>query len=71
MKIQQVEAPQKSEALIDVERLWTVKDVASFLSLSEKLIYVLVARGELPHMRISKRAIRFKRDEILNWVNTQ
>ncbi len=51
--------PQKS--------LLTVKEAAEFLSLAVPTIYSMVSRGELPHMKRSKR-LYFDREELISFL---
>lgn len=48
--------------------LMTVKEVALFLSMSLNSIYLLVRNKEIPYIKLSERAYRFKREEIRAWV---
>ena len=41
------------------------RGVAVLLSLSPRTISAMLARGELPHVRFSKRCIRFPRQAVL------
>ena len=51
--------PQKS--------LLTVREAAEFLSLAVPTVYSMVSRGELPHMKRSKR-LYFDRDELMAYL---
>ncbi len=51
--------PQKS--------LLTVREAAEFLSLAVPTVYSMVSRGELPHMKRSKR-LYFDRDELMSYL---
>ncbi len=51
----------------DLPVLLTVKQVATFLAVSEKMIYGLVERRAIPHYKVSNR-VRFDRDELLQWL---
>lgn len=42
------------------------RGVAALLSLSPRTISAMLARGELPHVRLSKRCIRFPKQAVLN-----
>ncbi len=42
------------------------RGVATLLSLSPRTISGMLARGELPHVRLSKRCIRFPRQAVLD-----
>ena len=50
-------APTVAAALVDAERLLTVREVAAALRIRPVTVYKLCATGELPHLRISN-AIR-------------
>ncbi len=51
--------PQKS--------LLTVREAAEFLSLAVPTVYSMVSKGELPHMKRSKR-LYFDRDELMSYL---
>jgi excisionase family DNA binding protein len=40
--------------------------VAAMLSISRRSVDSMLARGELPHVRLSKRCIRFPRQAVLD-----
>ena len=42
------------------------RGVAALLSLSPRTISAMLARGELPHVRLSKRCVRFPRRAVLD-----
>jgi excisionase family DNA binding protein len=42
------------------------RGVAALLSLSPRTISAMLARGELPHVRLSKRCIRFPKKAVLD-----
>jgi excisionase family DNA binding protein len=46
----------------------TVAQVAEILSVSQRLIYQLVAAGEVPHIRIGA-AVRFEPKTLSAWLN--
>lgn len=52
------------------EHLWTVREVAKFLGFHEKTVYLWVARGELPCVRVGGR-LRFRASDLLRWVDAQ
>ncbi len=49
------------------DRLWTVKDVASYLRVSPSLIYMRAASGELPSKKVFG-SLRFDPEEIKAYV---
>ena len=42
------------------------RGVAALLSLSPRTISAMLARGELPHIRLSKRCIRYPKQAVLD-----
>lgn len=48
----------------------TVRDVASYLNVTEKTVYRLVQRGELPGFKVAG-AWRFRRRDIDVWIEQQ
>ena len=57
--VQNYPTPQKS--------LLTVREAAEFLSLAVPTVYSMVSKGELPHMKRSKR-LYFDRDELMTYL---
>ena len=51
----------------EVERLWTVRDVATYLSLSERAVYKLIEEKGIPHMKILNR-YRFVKKSVVAFV---
>jgi excisionase family DNA binding protein len=48
--------------------IWTVRDVAAYLRMSESKVYRLVKEQQLPVVRIGK-TWRFRKDLLENWLN--
>jgi len=48
--------------------IWTVRDVAEYLRMSEAKVYRLVKEQQLPVVRIGK-TWRFRKDLLENWLN--
>lgn len=47
------------------------KQAAAFLSLPMGTIYAMVSQRRLPHFRIGPRCVRFKRQELLSWLEAK
>ena len=45
--------------------------VAAMLNISRRSVDSMLARGELPHIRLSKRCIRFPRQAVLDALATR
>jgi len=50
--------------------IWTIKDVARYLKLTEKTAYRLVAEGQIPGFKVGG-SWRFRRDEIETWTKNK
>ena len=50
-----------------MEKFWSVKEVAEYLSLSKSSIYRLTSTRQIPHMKIHGKLI-FNPQRILEWV---
>ncbi|MDI6715981.1 MAG: helix-turn-helix domain-containing protein [Actinomycetota bacterium] len=49
------------------QSLMTVKDVAKYLGLSERTIYGMIKRGEIPYVKAGRR-YRFSQEKIEEWL---
>ena len=48
--------------------LMTAKEVAELLNASDKVVYAMASRHELPSVKISSKMIRFDPEEIQKWL---
>ena len=62
--------PDGWDKLLIDSRIFTVKEVAKFLKVSQKTIYKLVSTGEIPHKKIGSK-IRFLLPEVITWMKGQ
>jgi excisionase family DNA binding protein len=53
------------------ERLLSVNEAAVFLGLSVGTVYHMVSEKRLPVVRISKRCIRFRLSDLVEWANAR
>lgn len=69
-----VDCPQLSIAWVHAMGLFhmqlTVKDVAKLLNISEKTVYRMIQRGEIPVHRIGEQ-FRFNRTDLMEWATTK
>lgn len=49
---------------MEVEQLLKATDVGRILQVHPKTVYLWVDRGELPVVRLGRRAVRFRRQDI-------
>ena len=59
---------QRTESL--QPEILTVEEVASYLKVTERSIYSLLSRSEIPAFKVGG-AWRFRRDEIEDWTRAQ
>ncbi len=50
------------------EKLLTYEEAADALHVPVGTLYALVSRGEVPHVRLAKRIVRFRAGELASWV---
>ena len=62
LQAQSTQNPSTSES-----PLLTVREAAEFLSLAVPTVYSMVSKGELPHMKRSKR-LYFDREELISYL---
>jgi excisionase family DNA binding protein len=60
----------KDEVTEEEDRLLTVVEAASFLSLSVGGLYHLVSQRRIPVVKLSARCIRFSRKALLGWIES-
>ena len=51
-----------------LERLLTISEVAAYLRLSKAQVYAMVARKEIPCIRISERRIVVAETDLIKWL---
>ena len=51
-----------------IERLWDAGDVADYLKVSEKTIYRWADQGTIPSLKIGKKLVRFRPEEVAKWA---
>jgi len=54
----------------DLPRLLTARDLEQLLQIDIKTVYRYVQRGLIPYVRIQSN-VRFRREEILEWIEAQ
>lgn len=50
------------------ESLWGAEEVAEYLDLSPDTVYRYMRRGIIPYVRPAGRNVRFRPEEIVEWV---
>lgn len=51
--------------------LLTYRELAERLQMKRSSLYSLVCRGKIPHIRLSRRSVRFDADEIAAWLEAR
>jgi excisionase family DNA binding protein len=52
------------------ERLLTIKEVSELTGLAVGTLYHFVSQQRIPVVRLSKRCIRFRYSDLLDWIQT-
>jgi predicted DNA-binding transcriptional regulator AlpA len=55
----------------DLEPLWTVSDVMTYLRRGRTWVYDQVANGTMPHLRLGTDGLRFVPSEVRAWALRQ
>ncbi len=51
--------------------LLKIPEVAARLRISRSMVHLMIARGELPHVRIGRRAVRVPEDLLQAWLEAR
>jgi excisionase family DNA binding protein len=51
-----------------INEMMTYREAAIYLTVPIGSLYSMVARGEVPHVRLGKRTVRFRRAALEAWV---
>lgn len=51
--------------------MFTVADVARWLSVSEQTVRKLASEDEIPHVRLPSGALRFDREQLQEWIDSR
>ncbi len=58
------------EVLVEFDdSLLSYREVATLLGVKVGTLYCWVHRRHMPHVRLGKRVVRFRRDEIVAWLD--
>ena len=64
------ESEPESEPLPEPAAL-TKRQAAGLLSVSERTLDRLVVRGDIPHIRLGRRCVRFPRAGLMRWIESK
>lgn len=53
----------------DSQRLWTRREAAQYLGLTERTVDMLRKRGRLPDMNVVGRSVRFRGADVMRLIN--
>jgi excisionase family DNA binding protein len=51
------------------ERLLTIQEAATLLSVAVGTLYHMTAQGRIPCIRLSRRCLRFRLSELMKWMD--
>ena len=71
--IKTIKEQQKSTNAISLESksVWTLEELCSYTGYKESYIYKLTSNNQIPYYQPTGKKLFFKRDEILNWIETK
>jgi excisionase family DNA binding protein len=52
------------------DRLLTIREVAALTGLEVGSLYHVVSQGRIPVVRLSKRCLRFRYSDLMEWIET-
>jgi excisionase family DNA binding protein len=52
-----------------MERLLSVDEVVLMLGVSKATIYSWTSQNKIPHIKLSKRLLKFRENEIMDWIS--
>jgi len=53
------------------ERLISIPEAAQLLNVTRSALYAMVERGEVPHVRMGQRRIRFDLVDLRQWLESK
>lgn len=59
---------QRSEAVVSVPRLISFSEAAEILGVAKSTLYAWTSQNRVPHIKLSKRLIKFRMEELLSWI---
>lgn len=63
--------PGSVDVMADLEPLWTVAEVMTYLKRGRTWVYDQVAKGSMPHLRLGADGLRFVPSEVRAWALRQ
>jgi excisionase family DNA binding protein len=51
-----------------MERLLDIEEVSEILGVTRATIYSWTSRNRIPHVKLSKRLLKFREKEIMDWI---
>lgn len=54
-----------------MEQIYTVLEVAKYLKISKSKLYLMIARREIPFIRIGVKSVRIRESDLIKWLEEQ
>ena len=54
--------------MIELDPIYTVREVSQYLKLSRSKIYYMIQRKRIPHIRLG-RNVRIRQSDLINWLS--
>ena len=52
-----------------MEKLLSIDELSEFLGVKKATIYAWTCQNKIPHIKLSKRLLKFKKADILKWLD--
>ena len=52
-----------------MEKLLSIDDLAEMLGVTKATIYSWTSQNKIPHIKLSKRLLKFRENEIIDWIS--
>ena len=58
----------KKDNLPGLPQLYTSEEISDWLMISRERLYTLISTAEFPVIKVSRRRLRFSRENVLRWL---
>jgi excisionase family DNA binding protein len=52
-----------------MEKLMNIDDICEFLGVTKATIYSWTSQNKIPHIKLSKRLLKFREKDIIDWIS--
>jgi excisionase family DNA binding protein len=67
--ITEQKAVSVKEGASTIEKLLNIDELSEWLGIEKSTIYAWTSRKSIPHIKLGKKALRFRLNEVLDWLS--